>query len=342
MVMFMRDAPLTVFSIRRQYGWTMRMMIVMAASWIASTQGFLSSPIFCSFVFRATSWSHASYASCRTMSKLQLQQQLESDTTWSEPFMRSSLPTTPILHHELFHDFIAKRVDWIEIPRALPLDWIQDLARDALQLQYLGWGQSAGVQSHTDGIRSPVHQIWLTAPGMSTVEIDWGMPHRRKAFLHHFVHDLRQCLEQRHGGSGSLPRHWSEVSYLIYPSEGSYYHKHVDTLQQGSDRPYRRAVSWILYLGDPTSMDSDDNHHEQGLHYGTTTTMATWDPLTDGGVLRMYSNSAPPATSDDMEYCDVVPHPGTLVLLDSATVPHEVLLTHRPRACIVGWFNTPI
>lgn len=38
-------------------------------------------------------------------------------------------------------------------------------------------------------------------------------------------------------------------------------------------------------------------------------------------------------------YLDVPPEGGTLVLFDSAKVPHEVLDTNSERLAIVGWYN---
>ena len=37
---------------------------------------------------------------------------------------------------------------------------------------------------------------------------------------------------------------------------------------------------------------------------------------------------------------DVFPEGGTLVLLRSPLVPHEVITTHRQRQCVVAWFRT--
>ena len=45
----------------------------------------------------------------------------------------------------------------------------------------------------------------------------------------------------------------------------------------------------------------------------------------------------PAATGE--RFLDVQPHGGSLVLLRSDRVPHEVLETRRPRICVVGWFR---
>ena len=71
----------------------------------------------------------------------------------------------------------------------------------------------------------------------------------------------------------------------------------------------RRAVSVLLYLN------------------------PGWRPEW-GGELRISDESAPEGR------VDVVPEAGTLVLMRSADVAHEVLPTRRPRQCVVGWLRT--
>ena len=122
-----------------------------------------------------------------------------------------------------------------------------------------------------------------------------------------------------------LPNHLTELSYLSY-SPGAFYRQHIDCIA-GKDRKYRRCVSLLLYLGDP-----DEEHHRD------------WDSDRDGGVLRIYHHDYSNNTSSVAQhsFTDVPPNPGTLVLFDSAVIPHEVLETHRSRVCVVGWFGTPI
>ena len=74
----------------------------------------------------------------------------------------------------------------------------------------------------------------------------------------------------------------------------------------------RRSVSLLVYLTDDT-----------------------WDVARDGGELRIFDTAA--AGDDGPALADVAPAPGTLVLFDSATVPHGVLPTRRERLALVGW-----
>jgi Rps23 Pro-64 3,4-dihydroxylase Tpa1-like proline 4-hydroxylase len=76
-----------------------------------------------------------------------------------------------------------------------------------------------------------------------------------------------------------------------------------------------------------------------------------WDMEEHGGQLRIFLGQVdriPLGARDDSKeenvttehYMDIIPDLGTLVLFDSATVPHEVLPTKRDRLAVVGWFGT--
>ena len=55
-----------------------------------------------------------------------------------------------------------------------------------------------------------------------------------------------------------------------------------------------------------------------------------WKPSW-GGALRIFREGG--------EHVDVPPEAGTLVLMRSDAVEHEVLETAAPRHCVVGWFR---
>lgn len=95
-----------------------------------------------------------------------------------------------------------------------------------------------------------------------------------------------------------------ECHQSIYPP-GSYYRKHLDQFRGIG----LRTVTSILYLND------------------------NWQD-SDGGQLRLYTNP-----HDDNEYQLIQPHGGQLVTFLSARFPHEVLLAHRERMSITGWFS---
>ena len=68
---------------------------------------------------------------------------------------------------------------------------------------------------------------------------------------------------------------------------------------------------------------------------------ANWDRAW-GGSLRISVRDEGGGGDEEQgteSYVDVVPEGGTLVLMRSDRVPHEVLETRRPRNCLVGWFR---
>lgn len=150
----------------------------------------------------------------------------------------------------------------------------------------------------------------------------------------------------------------TELLYLLYPPTGFYVrHRDVPSAHGGwrmvgrevadgtalARSQVRRSISVLLYLN------------------------SGWDTAEWGGALRVYvgqpagrgggdDGRQPTATQDAgaepqpsaagrraraAEACiDVSPEGGTLVLMHSALVEHEVLTTHRPRQAVVGWFSS--
>ena len=78
-------------------------------------------------------------------------------------------------------------------------------------------------------------------------------------------------------------------------------------MRRGAAARGRREISLLLYL--------DSEWREN------------W-----GGTLRIFGGD---------RHVDVTPEAGTLVLLRSARTEHEVLVTERPRHCLVAWFRAP-
>ena len=104
----------------------------------------------------------------------------------------------------------------------------------------------------------------------------------------------------------------AELQLLSY-REGGAYRRHVDqangVVVGPGGRGARRSVSMVLFL------TPDD-----------------WHADTDGGSLRIHAHKGGGA-------CDVAPVAGSLVLFDSATVPHEVLKTNRQRTVLAIWLQ---
>ncbi len=94
-----------------------------------------------------------------------------------------------------------------------------------------------------------------------------------------------------------------ECHFAIFSKE-SFYQKHLDSLKGKSNR----IVSTVLYL----------NSH--------------WWPA-DAGELLIYSlQTNKPVQS-------VLPHLGTLAILLSEQIPHQVIKANRQRYSIAGWFR---
>jgi SM-20-related protein len=94
-----------------------------------------------------------------------------------------------------------------------------------------------------------------------------------------------------------------EAHFAVYAA-GGHYHKHLDAFQGGANR----VLTTVFYL----------NPH--------------WSSA-DCGELRIH------AATGDALLTTVMPEFGTLVLFLSASFPHEVAITHRPRYSIAGWFR---
>ena len=107
----------------------------------------------------------------------------------------------------------------------------------------------------------------------------------------------------------------AELQLLGYKTGGSY-RRHCDDAPGirigNTGRQVRRSLSLLLYLTD------DD-----------------WDVQKDGGALRVF----PPKGSSGGAPVDVAPLAGSLVVFDSASTPHEVLVTQRPRIVLAGWLQ---
>ena len=103
-----------------------------------------------------------------------------------------------------------------------------------------------------------------------------------------------------------------ELHYVRYPP-GGFFQRHVDDYEDAnSDAPSSRRVSFVLYLNE-----------------------ADWS-AEDGGALRVFS-----AAGREGAVEDCVPESGLLVLFDSKRLEHEVMVTHRERTCLIGWFHEP-
>ena len=244
---------------------------------------------------------------------------------------------------QAFRDFCRGHRPLAILPSSIELERIKSWKRDALALYHAGFGNAAGVASKTTtSIRRKVHQIWLQSPHSPSLQCFVGDVDARKD-LQRYVEGLRRilCVEERDHHRISLPPDLVELSYLVYDDEGACYEKHVDAFTKNN----QRSVSFLIYLGGSSSDDDDDDDDE------------LWDTSVHGGALRIHGAENAQHTgckiivTTKLEkeeedgssfYSDVPPNPGTLVLFDSTTVPHEVRPVYRKRVCVVGWFGSRV
>ncbi|KAL3893358.1 MAG: hypothetical protein SGPRY_014288, partial [Prymnesium sp.] len=93
-----------------------------------------------------------------------------------------------------------------------------------------------------------------------------------------------------------------EIHYVRYPP-GGYFKRHVDDYEEDrTDVTSSRCISFVCYLSD-----------------------TDWS-AEDGGALRVHAPAG-----KDVAFEDHLPESGLLVLFDSKSVEHEVLVTHRER-----------
>ncbi|KAJ8601640.1 hypothetical protein CTAYLR_008922 [Chrysophaeum taylorii] len=142
--------------------------------------------------------------------------------------------------------------------------------------------------------------LWLRPPPAPSL----GNAEARRA-LDSIVRELREELAALTGSP--LTPFVTELSYAYYPV-GGYYRKHVDVPKSGVHtvgRSYaqKREFSFLLYLNE----DWREAH---------------------GGALRLHGRDR-----------DVLPEGGTLVVMRSDSVEHEVMEAQRERWAVVGWFR---
>jgi len=208
------------------------------------------------------------------------------------------------------------------LPQWLPASMTELVRTDALMCEDVGLPRRAGISTahqQDANVRLSSMLPLIPPPRPSAGHCD------TRIALAALLRDLCDELDSHASEVGlSLPLEpfSTEMAYLYYP-EGGRYMRHMDVPQRndGWVRSGRSAEDGGSFGGHATRREVSVLLY---LNRG-------WDPAW-GGQLRIYH-------ADD-SYLDVPPEGGSLVLMRSDRVPHEVLPTSRPRQCVVGWFRS--
>ena len=244
---------------------------------------------------------------------------------------RSAGFTTADLPPSVFRDLEAHGYAVVE--QWLSAEDVSAVLEDAISLKACETVHSAGVGGALDNdasgwaVDDEVRRsktVWIQRPlgtsaaASSTVGGSGGSDTQRT--LVRAMEELRARLAS--ACSLRLDGRSTMMSYLYYP-RGGFFRRHRDGPRSvwASDFREFREISFLLYL--------DAGWREQ-----------------DGGALRIYTARDPGTYQYDQDIVgtaaepsrDVLPAAGTLVLLRSPQIEHEVLETRRRRHCVVGWF----
>lgn len=224
----------------------------------------------------------------------------------SPPFSSSSL----LSPHQIAE---LRATDYLVVDAFLSPRDTAALLDDAISLKHLSREAGVGIarRRRRDAQRRRANILALHPPQVTAA----GNVGARLA-LSRCMLGLRRELDGALPGVPSLTTCTPELGYVYYDTAG-FYKRHIDTPLDDRERSRdaRREISVLLYLD-----------------------AAGWS-VEDGGALRIH----PPAAVDDTgnaEPTDILPAPGTLVLMRSDRVEHEVLPTRRPRHVAVGWLRS--
>ena len=229
-------------------------------------------------------------------------------STWQ--FLSAVGATAPALSESALCELEA--TGFTVIPRWLPEDEVAAVLQDALALESIS--NQAGVgsdrrQRRDDAVRRaakvPLH------PPPASLSGHIGVRLALSSCMHGMCKVLNDARARELATLRALSPFDTELGYLYYP-QGGHYERHLDVPAPTS--PSRaatalREVSVLLYLD------------------------AGWQPEW-GGQLRIY-----PDCDLAIAPVEVLPDAGTLVLLRSARIEHEVRPTHHPRHAVIGWLR---
>ena len=218
-----------------------------------------------------------------------------------------------------------KHVGFCVVPNYFPPAFVDAILTDVLLCEQEGLPRAAGLTTKNGYMDTSVRlssQLPLIPPPRTSagnVDTRMALTTAMRSLCIDLDHVLKLPLQ--------LEPLSMELAYLLYPIGGRY-QRHIDipNKNDGWVRSGRSTEDGGSFLGHATRREVSMLLY---LNRG-------WDPAW-GGQLRIYHGA-----EGDMgaAHTDITPEGGTLVLLRSDRVPHEVLPTEQPRQCVVGWFRS--
>ena len=238
------------------------------------------------------------------------------------------LGARPLLQSQLQH---LEQNRYVVIPDWITTDQTNRLQRDAVTLDSLtGWdchiGSNANIQLDTSYRRSRQCNIYPPPSNAAGSE-------STRASIIAEVNALRSQLQQADLGLPHLAPFETELNSLCYPS-GGHYRRHLD-------QPYTNA-GWVRCGRAASDGGSFGGQHTRRVISFILYLNRGW-AASDGGALRLFKAHERGIGADENQLAthteDVYPEGGTLVILMSGDVEHQVRETRIGRQCLVGWFR---
>ncbi|KAL3931712.1 MAG: hypothetical protein SGBAC_011182 [Bacillariaceae sp.] len=152
--------------------------------------------------------------------------------------------------------------------------------------------------------------------------------------MHRLITTITKTIQHHLGETIQLDTSMTSVQLAVYPGDGtSGYTRHCDRGQTSCmAETTKRSQGPAVSSSSPQLPPTEAERIITVIYYLTDD---DWDPVLDGGCLRIFSKSSSNATSS----ADICPYRDRLVIFRSDGVEHEVLPSlRRSRTAITVWF----
>ena len=232
-------------------------------------------------------------------------------TLWAQS-QPSSSTSTPRLSQQTLQQLDNQ--GYAIIQNFIPQNLIDNLRADVLQLRSAGRFKIAGVgQDNSNAVVDSIRRAetcFINDNNHADIKSD--ARNQLYTILNQARLDLSQHCSSR--GISRLDAKLDELLYAYYPL-GGYYKRHIDAVSYSPS--YLRQYSFLLYLN-----------------------ASDWDIANLGGALRIYLENN--ENKSEHDHIDVPPCGGTMLVFDSANIPHQVMDTAAERMAVVGWYNRAV